>query len=210
MQNLITLHCCDISKLCTHAATLVSLFLVSAPCSIPSWHSFSSHPQHPLLTLACTSCSSSILSLSFLPSAMDCSSNFLVSLAPHPPSRSFSCGHCFVLHPLSVFPLLLVHFSLQLTIFLLDLYNFPQSVSALLPFLHSSGSLRTNLSPTFPSGHLHVLENVQWTLESGSNPCWLQRKCHFPPLTPPSAFVRCTVNQFRRILNMNPSTQRKG
>lgn len=78
-------------------------FPVSAPCSIPSWHSFSSHPQHPLLSPACTSCSSSILSLSFLPIVKDCSSNLLVSLAHHAPSCSFSCGHCFLLHPLSIF-----------------------------------------------------------------------------------------------------------
>lgn len=201
MQNLITLHCCDISKICTHVATLVSLFqsqlhAQSLPDTLfPVIHSTPSLPQLVLVALP---------------------PSFLSPFSP-----LWGIAAQIYLSPLLIIPpmfLLLwslfstpstLHFSLQLTISLLDLYSFPQSVSALLPFLHSSASLRTNLSPTFPSGHLHVLENVQWTLKSGSNPQWLQRKCHFSPLTPPPLFVHCTVNQFRRTLHMNPSTHRK-
>lgn len=57
--------------------------------------SFSSCPHHPLLTQACTRGSFSI-PLLLLPTAMDCSSNFLVSLPPHPLSM-------FLLLPVIVF-----------------------------------------------------------------------------------------------------------
>lgn len=65
---------------CTHVAILISLSQAQLHArSLPDTLFF----QHPLLTQACTRGSFAIPPLSFLPTAMDCSSNFLFSLAPH-------------------------------------------------------------------------------------------------------------------------------
>lgn len=146
-----------------HVATLTSLSLAQLhACSLPDTllPVVHSTPSLPKIVLGLFLHPSSLLSLHCcgLQLRFPCLSCF--SSTVHVPSPA---GHCFLLHPLSLFRLLMVHVSPQLTISVPDLHNFPRLISS-PPLLHLPAPLRTNPSPTFPPGHSHVPENVQQTL----------------------------------------------
>lgn len=149
----------------THVATLISLSQAqlharSLPDSLlPVVHSTPSLPKlvQGALSPPLLSPFSPLLWAAAQIPCLPCSSS-----TAHVPSPA---GHRLPLHPLSMFPLLVVHLSPQLTISLPDLYNFPQSVSFLPPLLHFT---------ELPSGQTPaplLLQNTHMSWKMGSRHC---------------------------------------